>query len=125
MIRISEETATALLAWAGEPGGIANGDIHIVDVIRNGIPRPEPKFEVCPACGKEPYTCEDDCVHCDCGVSGPRNDSDGIKWDAMARPARVLREIEEWARAGVNDKTDSTLYGCAMRAVLDFLEGKK
>jgi len=81
--------------------------------------------EQCPHCGG----CADFDIdraewYCasDCGVEGPEDDRDGAKWDSMARPARVLSELKQWAIC--NERATVQTYGAAARYVLDVIEGE-
>lgn len=111
MIEISEETAELLWKWVSDAHANISGE-EAASVIRGGIPRPRPKHEPCPWCGGRAELRGDamGCISVGCHMYGPDDDYDGAKWDAMARPARVLKEVEEWARDALSH-TDAADFG--------------
>ena len=109
MIEISEETSEKLHCLRDEikREGFGGDVAELLSIIET-IPRPTPKREPCPVCLRDPrHYASMGHWSCDCGATGPSNDFNGSKWDAMARPARVLRDIETWARECTTFPPDS------------------
>ena len=101
---------------------------EVAEIISH-LPTLELALEPCPACGGSAmYPGGTNgywrCADVQCYAVGPVCDQAGSKWNAMARPARVLREIKEYVSSS---HTEGGVYGngldAAKEEVLRILNG--
>lgn len=113
-IEVPVELVNALRAWATDSRYVFP---ELASALRH-LPTPKLVLELCPACGSEmelttpvvPHHTFARCTNGDCKVEGPTNDLDGSKFNAMARPARVLRELMAKLIDDEFDSTDEVIY---------------